>query len=335
MDEHLDADALQRFRSGAMSPAATAAAAHHLATCSECARRGTELVSRAAAPGWLAHAVAGEAEHPDDETIVALAGDSLDGEQRRAVENHLRVCETCRREVAELRADAGAFHERSAAGTPVWRIAAIAAALVLAFVLFALLRKTYAPVDRTGQKVPPIDLRVERPAFLDDLRPRADVQRREGQHAGVETSMTPVGLVVESQTPQFAWTAEGRGYAVTVLEGSHVVERSGVLTAPRWTPSRPLRRGQIYEWQVEIHGATTRIIPAPPAPPAFFRVADADSLQRIEDARRGHPGDHLLLGAAYARAGMQRQAEQELSLYLAQHPGDAAALRLLQSIRRW
>jgi hypothetical protein len=120
-----------------------------------------------------------------------------------------------------------------------------------------------------------------------------------------------------------------------IIDGSHVVERSGTLIVPRWKPSNPLRRGRTYEWQVEVHDSGTHIIPAPPAPPAFFHVADADSVRQIEEARRTRPGDHLLLGVLYARAGMQREAMEELSPYTAQHPGDANARGLLEAIRRW
>jgi hypothetical protein len=64
-------------------------------------------------------------------------------------------------------------------------------------------------------------------------------------------------------------------------------------------------------------------------------VADADSLRQIQEARRTRPADHLLLGVLYARAGMQREAEEELSLHTAQHPGDTKARGLLEAIRRW
>lgn len=349
MNGHLTADDLQRFRSGAAPPSETAAAARHLATCGDCARRGTELASRGADAGWLPRAVAGEGEHPDSEAIVDFVRGALHGERRRAMQTHLDVCAMCRREVTELKADVAPAAPRLA-----FRVAAaIAAALVIALAWLLLMRK---PPSSPGQ-APPVahapralprsaaaDALVagalagnlERPRYFDDLRPKPDVQRREGSPAGpADVSIAPAGIVVESQTPRFAWTAEGRSYIVTILDGSRIAERSGPLSERHWTPPDPLPRGRTYEWQIEVHGSATRIVPAPPAPPAFFRIADAASLQPIDDARRVRPDDHLLLGVLYARAGLQGEAVTELSRYAAEHPADTRARQLLESVRRW
>jgi anti-sigma factor RsiW len=349
MNEHLTADDLQRFRAGAMTPSDTAAAARHLAACGDCARSAAELASRDVDAGWLAQAVAGEAEHPESETIVDFVRGTLDAGQRRGVRDHLSACAMCSREVDELKTDVAPAEPRVA-----FRIAAaIAAALVIAMAWLLLVRKPVSspphtpPVARTPQEPPrsaeakalvadALAGHLERPRYFDELRPHADVPRHEGwPGSSTDVTMTPAGTVVESQTPQFAWTAEGRSYVVTILDGSRIVERSGPLSERHWTPPRPLPRGRTYEWQIEVHDAATRIVPAPPAPPAFFRVADAASLQPIESVRRDHPDDHLLLGVLYARAGLQREAEAELSRYTAQHPADARARQLLASIGRW
>jgi anti-sigma factor RsiW len=344
--DHLSDDDLRRFRSGAMPAAETAEVARHLAACADCARRGAESASRGVAPDWLAQAVAGEAEHPDDETIVAFVGGTLGGERRRAVDAHLRVCASCRREVAELREDVQRDARRW-----IRPLLAIAAVIVIVIGLAILLQHQTVPRQSPIAHAPHAPRRspeaaaivadalaggLQRPAFFDDLRPRGDVPRQDVPHdRGGEVSLAPAGIVVETQTPQLTWSAQGRSYVVTILDGARVVERSGPLTERQWTPSRPLRRGITYEWQVEVHGATTRILPAPPAPPVFFRVVDAESLQRILDARQARPPDPLLLGIAYARAGMQREAEEQLARYVAQHPAEAGARRLLESIRRW
>ena len=349
MNEHLTADDLQRFRSGTMTPSGTAAAARHLATCDDCARDAAALAARSTDDGWLARAVAGKAEHPESETIVDFVRGTLDAGQRRAVRDHLSACAMCSREVDELKMDVAFPAPRTA-----FRIAAaIAAALVIAMAWLLLIRRPASspphtpPVARQPQEPPrtaeakalvadALAGHLERPRYFDELRPRPDVPRHEGwPGSSADAAMTPAGAVVESQTPQFAWTADGRSYIVTILDGSRIAQRSGTLSERRWTPPRPLPRGRTYEWQIEVHDVATRIIPAPPAPPAFFRVADAASLQPIESARRDHPGDHLLLGVLYARAGLQREAEAELSRYTAQHPADAQARQLLASIGRW
>ncbi len=71
--------------------------------------------------------------------------------------------------------------------------------------------------------------------------------------------------------------------------------------------------------------------PAPPAPEARFEVTPPDTAQRIENARRQHPGNHLLLAVLLAEAGALDESELELDALAATDPQTAQALR--QSLR--
>jgi hypothetical protein len=85
------------------------------------------------------------------------------------------------------------------------------------------------------------------------------------------------------------------------------------------------------QWQVEVRRKNSRtILPAPPIPPAIFRVLETAAHEELEVARAAHPSDHLLLGILYARDGLRADAEREL--------GQAAspdAQRLLRSVQAW
>ena len=56
----------------------------------------------------------------------------------------------------------------------------------------------------------------------------------------------------------------------------------------------------------------SRILPAPPTPPARFFVLDRRNYDDLVAARREHPDDHLLLAALYARGGLEGKAQEQL-----------------------
>lgn len=147
--------------------------------------------------------------------------------------------------------------------------------------------------------------------------------------------LSPSGVVVETTRPRFRWSAvEGAQYVVLLSHRGDVVAESEPLTANSWTPEQPLVRGRTYEWHLEIRtGANVRVVPAAPQSPARFEVLSSDARREIERARDTRPGDHLLAGILYARAGARDAAERELRAAAAAGDGDAA--KLLESLRAW
>jgi hypothetical protein len=109
----------------------------------------------------------------------------------------------------------------------------------------------------------------------------------------------------------------GAEYVVSVVDSEgKVVAQSSRLRTNRWVCSSELLRGNVYRWQVRAdREQESTILPAPPAPPALFRVIESGQRAEIEDAERQRPDDHLLLGLLYARAGVVEEARKHLERY--------------------
>ena len=74
-------------------------------------------------------------------------------------------------------------------------------------------------------------------------------------------------------------------------------------------------------------GEEAKILPAAPAHPAMFRLTSADERRAFDEARAS--GDSLLLAVLYARAGMEREAREELQRLAAENPQDPAVRALI------
>jgi hypothetical protein len=153
------------------------------------------------------------------------------------------------------------------------------------------------------------------------LRPPPDALRNDNE-ATPHVELSPSRVVVESQQPRFTWSKIGRACRVAVYSGDRRVARSSRLTGSEWMPPAPLPRGRTYTWQLEAEGKGPRIL-------------DEAAVRDLDDARRLHPADPLLLGVLEARAGLKDEALRDLARHLAAHPHDAAARRLTASLRRW
>lgn len=137
---------------------------------------------------------------------------------------------------------------------------------------------------------------------------------RGGSNDERATRVSPSATAVEDQRPEFRWPrVEGASYSVTVADTSTVVAESPRLETARWRSNVALARGKVYSWQVKIEKADeTLVMPAPPSPPALFRIVTATDQAELERARKERPDDHLLLGVLYARAGVVDHARREL-----------------------
>jgi anti-sigma factor RsiW len=286
-------------------------------------------------------------EHPDD--LVQYVDKELPRERRREVAEHLAWCAQCREDVD----DYGRERARLQPHRGVWIAAAAAAAVVLAVLASVFYpRREEAPLKRGVAVMPapavkPADAygradwsaavrdalqsqRVVRPEILSELRPSSDKPR--GTTSRSNASLSPAGVVVDTARPRFEWTpSPGARYIVSVAAGDREVANSGKLAQASWTPPHPLARGTTYTWQVEVRsGASATILPAPPRPPALFRIVDEATANELADAARRFPDDHLLLGVLYARAGVQSRAAEELA-----QAASPAAANIAASIRNW
>ena len=301
------------------------------------------MTERHVAPGDLKRlidAFTTDAEHPEvATTLSAYVDGSLAAEQTRDVAAHLAQCARCREDVDDLRREQEALTPRSS-----WRLplaAAAAVALIAAGTALFLMRDVKPPppplrpqpagYGRADWDAAARSEHLPPPSVFAQLRPAPETLR--GDSSSIGARLEPGGEVIESAQPRFTWPAEERSrYVVSVFdEGKRLVADSGEIAAASWTVPKPLARGATYSWQVEVRkGDAVLTLPAPPAPPVRFRVLDEPTLQDVEAARRRFPNDHLLLGVLYARAGVQRRAEEELR---ASH--DPRAARLLNEVRHW
>ncbi|HYC90414.1 MAG TPA: zf-HC2 domain-containing protein [Thermoanaerobaculia bacterium] len=335
----------------------------HLQSCGACAAaaRSHPAVVRSAAglTGLLR-----DAGHPDvDSTLTGYVDATLPPEEREAVELHLAGCARCREDVADLRTVAATMNRTSRQVWP-W-IAAAAAVLCLAILgaaTFARRGVTPTPVAvnpaptatasvTAPRPAPPVAARsatyarsewtaavqaalqsgaVAMPAALADLQLPSDELRGPGDER--EARLEPAAEILDETRPHFRWpAAEEATYVVSVFAGNELAAESGVLSTNRWRPEQPLARGRRYHWQVEVRrGEERTILPAPPAPPAFFRILGRDAREELRSARQLHGDDPLLLGILYARHGLRDAAVQELTKV--QSP---EGQRLRRSIAEW
>jgi hypothetical protein len=173
---------------------------------------------------------------------------------------------------------------------------------------------------------------LEEPRFLRTLTGTSDVQR-----GALETRelvlREPVGVVVESDRPNFRWssTLDDARYELAVFDDAgHVVLR-GATREPAWQPEKPLRRAASYLWQVRaVAGAREVIAPAPDQPEARFAILRDDVATQIAAARDRNAG-HLVLGVLYFNGGAIAEARREFEALAAENPRSDVAKRLLAS----
>ncbi len=309
--KHLSIADLERVRGGAASAEETEAVGRHVAECGECAAAADKAFA---------------------------VGDSV-----AAFQAAFDVEDVPEREPRPLRP------------MVLWAGAAAAAAVAVVF-LVPRPGETGPPVRRAGPpivqpapraSVPPTTaIAVARPAEWDaliaetrrtgvlpfpaEIRELAAADSFRGADEGVARDRVwPAATAVAEERPEFRWPArEGARSVVTVTSAGKEVARSEPLAGSRWRVPVPLVRGRMYRWQVSVQrGLETAVLPAPPAPPAIFRVLSAREHEALARARSEAGGDHLLLGLLYARAGLVSQARRELDA-----TRDPLAPRLLRQL---
>lgn len=337
MGTHLTGDIVGRLRRRELSRDELAPALRHISECASCEALASEELSADVARmrDVLAEEAGEPPRHLEEAELFGWVDGSLDPAARDEVRLHLDECKLCRDDVADLerlrmRDDAPA----SRAWT--WfAAAAAAAALILMYFAgpdtapravpdappaVATVTSQPAPApeppaNREWNELVSRTLASGRLPFPDDLVSlRGESETLRGETEAAPGRLEPSGVYIDATTPEMSWPrTAGAAYVVTILRGDEPVARSGTLREPRWTPPRPLERGATYAWQVEVvRDGTTELLPPPTAPPAMFRIVSAEHHRDIESALEGNAGDHLLLAALYARAGLEEDARRHL-----------------------
>ena len=156
-----------------------------------------------------------------------------------------------------------------------------------------------------------------------------------GDSAGTFRLTSPIGKVVDTDTPTFKWQSVpgAASYVVEVFDRDfHKVASSGELKNTSW--KHRLNRGKIYSWQVTAT-KDGEVLKAPqrPQPDARFRVLDRKTADELSTLRRSNPRSHLLLGVAYANAGLVEDAIREFEMLSRQNPGSDLPKTLLRQLK--
>ena len=151
--------------------------------------------------------------------------------------------------------------------------------------------------------------------------------------------LDPVGEWIRQTTPLLQWSAPplATGYAVEIFDDHlTLIQRSPPLHEPRWQVDSALERGRVYLWQVTVTFTDGEVVslPRPPAPEARFGVLGGEQVAELQRVERARPEAHLDLGILYARAGLLKDAEQELRKVIPTDGDFANAQRLLATVGR-
>ena len=112
------------------------------------------------------------------------------------------------------------------------------------------------------------------------------------------------------------------------------VAASAPLTETKWTMDARLERGRTYIWQVRASKQGVEVLmPPPAAPEARFRIIEAAKAEALAQVRHSQTRSHLVLGLAYADAGLLDDAERELRKLSAANPKSSVAKSLLRSVQ--
>jgi len=204
--------------------------------------------------------------------------------------------------------------------------------------------RTYAVVG--GRMIGlPSDLQTVADRILDGSLPSLHAVRllnppRGGARGGEESNppirlSVPVGVVVEDDRPLFAWTIpDGAEWSrVEVFDTTlRLIAASEESSRTRWRPAEPFIRGGTYLWQIRAsRKGTVLTAPAPPLPPARFKVISAEAEKELRAARAS--GSGLVLGLLYAREGMFEAARGEFEALAAKNPENELPRTLAGALR--
>lgn len=111
MNEHPSPSELQSFRQRQLPPAAMLRVDRHIAGCEPCRAQCAAAISGAGGAQAALQAVVAAGAHLSYEQIESLVNARLAPDQQHSAQAHLTHCAMCRREVADLRAQAPALRQ--------------------------------------------------------------------------------------------------------------------------------------------------------------------------------------------------------------------------------
>jgi hypothetical protein len=199
-----------------------------------------------------------------------------------------------------------------------------------------------------GQLLTALDnQRLNKPNSLKELEPSTEFRGPDSEALPQERSplqpLSPVNVVLRENQPTFKWVLDpdAVAYRVRVFDDQDrkISESSLLPPIDSWKPTAELPRGReglIYSWKLiaVIKDGQELVAGRRTGPPKFF-VIGKDNLERLQALERSYPDNHLLLGIAYANAGLTALAEQQLERLQKANPKSAFAARLLSSVRSW
>jgi len=177
---------------------------------------------------------------------------------------------------------------------------------------------------------------INRPNVLDELvstqvSERAPIGNEERIRIGY-----PASSVVQENNPTFRWTPSkiAEAYRIEIADETfHQVAKSEDLpaTSQSWTPSTPLKRGQIYTWTIRAVNKGGE--PSAVTSQAKFKILAEDKVRELNQLKASQ--SHLVLGLFYAREGMIAEAEAEFGTLMKQNPDSTLSRKLLTEVRSW
>jgi len=190
--------------------------------------------------------------------------------------------------------------------------------------------------------------RLNKPETLRELEPSTEFRGPDADRALPEEStpfkhLSPMNTVLLEDQPTFRWVPHPAavGYKVRIFDDQDrkIAESPLLPLVNSWQPVVKLPRGRqglIYSWKLiaVLKDGQELVARRRTGPPRFFVVGE-DNLERLQALERSYPQNHLLLGIAYANAGLTALAEQELAELQKANPKSAFAARLLRNVRSW
>ena len=316
---HLNSEEIAAYHNRSLSAEAALEISDHLVACVEC----RDQIRRAEAKPDRAPTV----------TYEELAGyidNQLDPIARQEVTRKLSLSPPARRELRDLMqfknslaAEEESFHFQK------WLLPIAAGILLAAGIGWWSATARHTEVAKDGNGLSP-ELQTTMndalardhfalPSKVEELRHGRE--RLAGQVTRVSTGLkliSPVATAVETEKPVFRWTRiEGTtAYRINLAprDNDAAVETFVVPAGQTtWSPSKPLARGQIYEWEVQAvrNNETIDQAPAPPEPEALFYVLNQQEREAVARERQKLHPSHLALGLIDARAGLIDAARDE------------------------
>jgi hypothetical protein len=342
MNHHLTDATLRELATHSLSGEGLLSADDHLAGCSDCRGRLSQLGGASARLSELGTGLLALDAHLSEEDVQRYAGGDLAPFERAGLERHLRGCPYCADEVGDLERWIASHRARK---LPYYLAAA--AAIVLAFIVaFAAGRRLSNPTV-AGLDALPDDARARVETALEaGVAEPPDSLREIASAPEVLMGTTgdppfrlvePLGTVTLSDRPEFRWEplAGAESYEIAVLDSERGnIASEATLKGTSFRPLESLARDRIYVWQVTARIAGGSVtVPTPPASMARFRVMEEGSAEAIERLSRAEPDAHLLLGVLCALSGARSEAESHLLRVPPSDPQFELATRTLRRLR--